>query len=57
MLECLVDGEICDRIPVADRGLHYGDGLFVTTDGGVNWAIGPQGEPETKPFRTIEVWR
>jgi len=30
MLECLVDGEICDRIPAADRGLHYGDGLFET---------------------------
>lgn len=28
MLECLVDGEISDRISAADRGLHYGDGLF-----------------------------
>jgi 4-amino-4-deoxychorismate lyase len=30
MLECLVDGEISDRISVADRGLQYGDGLFET---------------------------
>jgi 4-amino-4-deoxychorismate lyase len=30
MLECLVDGELCERISVADRGLHYGDGLFET---------------------------
>lgn len=30
MLECLVNGEISDRIPVADRGLQYGDGLFET---------------------------
>ena len=28
MLECLVDGEICDRISVADRGLQFGDGVF-----------------------------
>jgi len=28
MLECLVDGEISDRISAADRGLAYGDGLF-----------------------------
>lgn len=28
MLECLVDGEISDRISTTDRGLHYGDGLF-----------------------------
>lgn len=30
MLECLVDGEISDRIFAADRGLQYGDGLFET---------------------------
>lgn len=30
MLECLVDGEISDRISVADRGLQYGDGVFET---------------------------
>lgn len=30
MLECLVDGEITDRISAADRGLQYGDGLFET---------------------------
>ena len=30
MLECLVDGEISDRISTADRGLQYGDGLFET---------------------------
>ncbi len=30
MLECLVDGEISDRISASDRGLHYGDGLFET---------------------------
>ena len=30
MLECLVDGEISDRIPASDRGLNYGDGLFET---------------------------
>ncbi|MDT8319196.1 MAG: aminodeoxychorismate lyase [Xanthomonadales bacterium] len=30
MLECLVDGEISARFPVADRGLQYGDGLFET---------------------------
>ncbi|MGD2129236.1 MAG: aminodeoxychorismate lyase [Lysobacterales bacterium] len=30
MLECLVDGEISDRLPVSDRGLQYGDGLFET---------------------------
>jgi 4-amino-4-deoxychorismate lyase len=28
MLECLVDGEISDRVSAADRGLLYGDGLF-----------------------------
>lgn len=30
MLECLVDGEISTLIPVTDRGLHYGDGVFET---------------------------
>jgi 4-amino-4-deoxychorismate lyase len=30
MLECLVDGEISNRISAADRGLQYGDGLFET---------------------------
>jgi 4-amino-4-deoxychorismate lyase len=30
MFECLVDGEISDRISAADRGLQYGDGLFET---------------------------
>ena len=30
MLECLVDGEISDRISVSDRGLQYGDGVFET---------------------------
>jgi 4-amino-4-deoxychorismate lyase len=30
MLECLVDGEILDRVPAADRGFQYGDGLFET---------------------------
>lgn len=30
MLECLVDGEISERVSVLDRGLHYGDGLFET---------------------------
>ena len=30
MLECLVEGEISDRISAADRGLQYGDGLFET---------------------------
>lgn len=30
MLECLVDGEIADRVSAADRGLLYGDGLFET---------------------------
>ena len=28
MFECLVDGEITDRISTADRGLQFGDGLF-----------------------------
>ncbi len=26
----LINGETCDRLPVTDRGLHYGDGLFET---------------------------
>lgn len=30
MLDCLVDGEISDRISASDRGLHFGDGLFET---------------------------
>lgn len=30
MIECLVDGEIADRVSVLDRGLLYGDGLFET---------------------------
>ena len=30
MLECLVDGEISDRVSAADRGLQYGDGVFET---------------------------
>ena len=30
MLECLVDGEIADRVSVMDRGLLYGDGVFET---------------------------
>jgi len=30
MLECLIDGEISERISAADRGLHFGDGLFET---------------------------
>jgi 4-amino-4-deoxychorismate lyase len=30
MLECLVDGEIADRVSAMDRGLLYGDGLFET---------------------------
>jgi 4-amino-4-deoxychorismate lyase len=28
MLECLVDGEISDRVSAADRGLQFGDGLY-----------------------------
>lgn len=28
MFECLVDGEITDRISTADRGLQFGDGVF-----------------------------
>ena len=30
MLECLVDGEISERVSAMDRGLHYGDVLFET---------------------------
>lgn len=30
MLECLVNGEIGGYLPVTDRGLAYGDGLFET---------------------------
>ncbi|MDH3939687.1 MAG: aminodeoxychorismate lyase [Xanthomonadales bacterium] len=30
MIECLVDGEISDRISASDRGLQFGDGLFET---------------------------
>jgi 4-amino-4-deoxychorismate lyase len=30
MYECLVDGEISDRISTADRGFQYGDGVFET---------------------------
>jgi 4-amino-4-deoxychorismate lyase len=30
MLECLVEGEIADRVAVMDRGLLYGDGVFET---------------------------
>lgn len=30
MPECLVDGEALEQVPVMDRGLNYGDGLFET---------------------------
>lgn len=30
MLDCLVNGEIAEQVPVTDRGLHYGDGIFET---------------------------
>ena len=30
MMDCLVDGKPADTIPVDDRGLQYGDGLFET---------------------------
>lgn len=30
MLSCLVDGEIASHVPVTDRGLAYGDGVFET---------------------------
>jgi len=30
MLDCLVNGEISMHIPVTDRGLNYGDGVFET---------------------------
>ena len=30
MIECLVNGELSRHLPVGDRGLHYGDGVFET---------------------------
>lgn len=30
MIDCLVNGELGDQVSAADRGLHYGDGLFET---------------------------
>lgn len=30
MIDCLVDGELNDRVSAADRGFHYGDGLYET---------------------------
>jgi len=30
MIDCLVNGELGQRVSAADRGLHYGDGLFET---------------------------
>ncbi len=30
MLDCLVNGEIATQLPVTDRGLQYGDGVFET---------------------------
>lgn len=30
MNACWIDGQPADRLPVSDRGLHYGDGLFET---------------------------
>ena len=30
MIDCLVDGELLEQVSAADRGLHYGDGLFET---------------------------
>ncbi|MFC1605753.1 aminodeoxychorismate lyase [Pseudomonadota bacterium] len=30
MLDCLVEGEISERVSAMDRGLQYGDGLFET---------------------------
>jgi hypothetical protein len=30
LLDCLVNGEISAHISTADRGLHYGDGVFET---------------------------
>jgi 4-amino-4-deoxychorismate lyase len=30
MLDCLINGEICEHISANDRGLQYGDGLFET---------------------------
>jgi 4-amino-4-deoxychorismate lyase len=29
-LDCWIDGDPADSVPVLDRGLHYGDGLFET---------------------------
>ncbi|TCK18311.1 aminodeoxychorismate lyase apoprotein [Thiogranum longum] len=39
-MRCLVDGEPTSSIPVSDRGLQYGDGLFETfavRDGGIQF--------------------
>lgn len=30
MIACLVDGELREQVDAADRGLHYGDGVFET---------------------------
>ena len=30
MLECLINGEVCDFVSAGNRGLNYGDGLFDT---------------------------
>ena len=30
MHDCLIDGEISSLVPVSNRGLNYGDGLFET---------------------------
>jgi 4-amino-4-deoxychorismate lyase len=30
MIDCLVDGELSAQVSAADRGLHYGDGLYET---------------------------
>lgn len=30
MYECLINGEISDRVPVSDRGFQYGHGVFET---------------------------
>ncbi|MGD8559489.1 MAG: aminodeoxychorismate lyase, partial [Gammaproteobacteria bacterium] len=30
MSHLLINGESTDRLPVSDRGLQYGDGLFET---------------------------
>lgn len=29
-IRCLINGQTSDTLPVSDRGLHYGDGLFET---------------------------